>query len=108
MSFHSAGGRKVASSNLAAPTTRKPAREAGFRHVGRSHDRPAKGSWYRPWYQTAGASSFLAALRDDGSPFVYWTGQLTGYPFPFQSSALAAPIVPPDSSPSRARQQRPR
>jgi hypothetical protein len=29
----SAGGRKVASSNLAAPTSQKPAREAGFRHV---------------------------------------------------------------------------
>ena len=51
MSFRSAGGRKVASSNLAAPTTRKPAREAGFRHVGGSYDRPAKGSWYQPWYR---------------------------------------------------------
>jgi hypothetical protein len=30
MRFRSAGGRKVASSNLAAPTTRKPARGAGF------------------------------------------------------------------------------
>ena len=29
MRFRSAGGRKVASSNLAAPTTRKPASEAG-------------------------------------------------------------------------------
>ena len=36
MSFSSAGGRKVAGSNPVAPTTRKPALEAGFRRLGRS------------------------------------------------------------------------
>ena len=56
MSFRSAGGRKVASSNLAAPTTRKPAREAGFWHFKPSRDSAAEASWYQVWYQTAARS----------------------------------------------------
>src|SRR5215216_6313802 len=43
----SAGGRKVASSNLAAPTGQKPASEAGFRHFGV----PAASRREAPWYQ---------------------------------------------------------
>ena len=42
-----AGGRKVASSNLAAPIRRKPASEAGFRHFGV----PAASRREAPWYQ---------------------------------------------------------
>jgi hypothetical protein len=36
--IRSAGGRKVAGSNPAVPTTGKPALEAGFLHVGRLDD----------------------------------------------------------------------
>src|SRR5215211_7339207 len=48
---HSAGGRKVVGSNPTAPTSRKPASEAGFRVPVQRGDGPVEGSWYRPWYQ---------------------------------------------------------
>jgi hypothetical protein len=47
----SAGGRKVAGSNPAAPTIQKPGSEAGFRHFRVSSREPERPSWYRSWYQ---------------------------------------------------------
>ena len=54
-----AGGRKVASSNLAAPTWRKPASKAGFRHFGVPGASRREAPWYQHWYQASSASTWV-------------------------------------------------